>query len=363
MIALFKHTICCLQFFVMAAAPASAAVFEADLLFLMTDTILPVHESKTDSVIQRVISQKNEKPIDKDVAIIHDLTRFGFKDLFTAFNYDPGIPYSSQVNPQAEVYMNTYLQQHGKYLQSIKKDGMLYFNLIDNIFKQYGLPTELKYLAVIESGLKTSATSWVGAAGPWQFMPATARHYGLIVGKQLDERRDYYKSTHAAAKLLLQLYQQYHDWLLVIAAYNGGGGRVDRAIRQTGSVNFWKLQHYLPEESKNHVKKFIATHFVMENQQMQWENNTAGNEPPLSEAEKNQTDTITIKGKYLSPIIIQQLSMESSHFIKLNPDFDEVIQQNGVYRMRLPNDKLEQFKKYRQQILGACMQAHIQGRL
>ncbi|MBK8494331.1 MAG: lytic transglycosylase domain-containing protein [Chitinophagaceae bacterium] len=89
------------------------------------------------------------------------------------------------------------------------------------MLSQYGLPRELKYLAVIESNLSTKATSWVGAGGPWQFMPYTARDYGLVVNNVLDERRDYYKSTHAAARYLLTLYGQMKDWLLVIAAYNG----------------------------------------------------------------------------------------------------------------------------------------------
>ena len=112
--------------------------------------------------------------------------------------------------------------------------GTPYFNLIDNIFAQYGLPKELKYLAVIESNLSTAATSWVGAGGPWQFMPYTARDYGLVVNAGYDERRDYFKSTHAAARYLLTLYKQMHDWLLVIAAYNGGPGRVYYAISKSG---------------------------------------------------------------------------------------------------------------------------------
>ena len=95
-------------------------------------------------------------------------------------------------------------------------------------------------------------------------MPYTARDFGLVVNGVVDERRDYFKSTHAAARYLLQLYKQTHDWLLVIAAYNGGPGRVFSAIQRSGSRNFWSLQYNLPEESRNHVKKFIATHYIME---------------------------------------------------------------------------------------------------
>src|SRR4029079_14064440 len=126
------------------------------------------------------------------------------------------------------------------------------------------LPKELKYLAVIESDLKSNALSHAGARGPWQFMSYTAKDYGLQVNKFIDDRTDYYKSTNAAAKYLLSLYKDLKDWLLVIAAYNGGPGRVYSAIKKSGSRNFWNMQYFLPEESRNHVKKFIATHYIME---------------------------------------------------------------------------------------------------
>src|SRR5690606_30506303 len=116
----------------------------------------------------------------------------------------------------------------------------------------------------IESNLKSNALSSAGARGPWQFMDYTAREYGLQVNRMIDDRIDYGKSTHAASKYLLSLYKDLKDWLLVIAAYNGGPGRVYSAIKRSGSRNFWDLQYYLPEESRNHVKKFIATHYIME---------------------------------------------------------------------------------------------------
>ncbi len=97
-------------------------------------------------------------------------------------------------------------------------------------------------------------------------MPATARILGLKVNRSHDERTDYFKSTHAAAKYLKDLYTEFGDWLLVIAAYNGGPGNVYSAIRKSGSRNFWNLQYYLPAESRTHVKKFIGTHYIFEGQ-------------------------------------------------------------------------------------------------
>jgi membrane-bound lytic murein transglycosylase D len=136
--------------------------------------------------------------------------------------------------------------------------------MIDSVFRKYDLPVELKYLAVIESELNPKATSRVGAVGPWQFMPGTAKVLGLKISRKYDERTNFKKSTKAAAIYLRDLYSTYGDWLLVLAAYNCGPAPVNSAIRKSGSRNFWKLQYFLPAESRKHVKKFIATHYYFE---------------------------------------------------------------------------------------------------
>jgi len=123
----------------------------------------------------------------------------------------------------------------------MKDWGRGYFDMMDGILAKHGLPKELKYLAVIESQLKSHAISWAGAVGPWQLMPSTARKLGLKVGSKVDERRDIYKSTQAACRYLTNLYSIYGDWLLVIAAYNGGPGKVNAAIKRSGSTDFWTL--------------------------------------------------------------------------------------------------------------------------
>ncbi len=126
------------------------------------------------------------------------------------------------------------------------------------------MPVQLKYLAVVESELKTKAISRVGAVGPWQLMPATARILGLKVNAKHDERKDYYKSTKAAARYLNDLHEEFGDWLLVFAAYNSGEGSVYTAMHRAGSTNFWKLQRYLPKETRDYVNKFIATCYYFE---------------------------------------------------------------------------------------------------
>jgi membrane-bound lytic murein transglycosylase D len=349
------------------------SVLAQDTTKVIADTTIQATKDE-DEIIDEIVETRAVPKKDK-VQYFSKLTRYGFKNLFPTYTYNPTQTYSSQVNPNAEQYMQDYLRAHGKSLVNMKGWCMPYFNLIDNIFTQYGLPKELKYLAVIESNLKTSATSWVGAGGPWQFMPYTAREMGLVVNGVIDERRDYFKSTHAAARYLLQLYKQTKDWLLVIAAYNGGPGRVFSAIRNSGSRNFWSLQYNLPEESRNHVKKFIATHYIMEaaggmgniNTNAGYAVNTSGatgskainpynNKPTISVQEMELAETQTITGKYNSVIIAKNIAMDIVSFNRYNPLFDNQIAANGKYELILPEDKMQLFLSIKYQILNECVQ-------
>ena len=169
-----------------------------------------------------------------------------------------------RLNSRAVKFVNDYTKENTEALEKIKARGELYFPMMDSIFRIYHLPTELKYLAVVESELKQTAVSRVGALGPWQLMTNTARDLRLKIIGKYDERRSYCKSTVAAAKYLRDLYNEFGDWLLVIAAYNSGPGKVIAAIKNSGSRNFWVLQNYLPAETKGHVKRFIATHYYFE---------------------------------------------------------------------------------------------------
>ena len=168
------------------------------------------------------------------------------------------------LNKQVKKFVKTYIQQNNKNLYSIKQRSSSPFIMMDSVFISYELPVQLKYLAVVESELKTKAVSRVGAVGPWQLMPATARILGLKISSRHDERKNYYKSTRAAARYLKDLHEEFGDWLLVFAAYNGGEGPVLSAIRQSGSKNYWTLQRYLPAETREYVKKFIATCYYFE---------------------------------------------------------------------------------------------------
>jgi Transglycosylase SLT domain len=178
----------------------------------------------------------------------------------TKFNLSSkeNLSFASQ-SRQVKKFVDAYIKSNDDCLSMIKLKSKRPFAIIDSILEFYGVPAELRYLAVIESELKSTAVSRVGARGPWQLMAATARDLGLKVNGRRDERTNYYKSTRAAALYLRDLHNEFKDWLLVLAAYNAGPAPVYRAIHRSHSRNFWALERYLPAESRQHVKRFIAT--------------------------------------------------------------------------------------------------------
>ena len=347
----------------------------------LSDTNIIVDTVQEDAIIEEVL-QSRVVPKKEKVEYFNQVTKYGFKNLFSNYSYNASLPYISQINPNAEVFIQDYMRGHSKYLLNMKGWGQPYFNLIENVLAQYGLPRELKYIAVIESNLNSSATSNKGAGGPWQFMPYTAREYGLSVNSFIDDRRDYYKSSHAAARYLLYLYSQLHDWLLVMAAYNGGPRRVYSAIKRSGSKNFWNLQYYLPEESRTYVKRFIATHYIMEGgagvttiggRQSGGVNGYAGypiknklndhftKADSLSAAELVDVEMLKISGKYNSVVITKNLLMDIAYFNHYNPAFDDMLITNGSYDLRLPPDKMQLFVANKYSILNECVQLMLGG--
>lgn len=164
---------------------------------------------------------------------------------------------------RAEGFVNDYLRKNRTDLPGLKAKSDSYFKIINKAFSNYGIPEELRYLAVIESRLNNMAVSKAGAVGLWQFMRPSAKTFGLKTSGR-DERKDVYKSSYAAARYLKYLHNMFDDWLLAIAAYNSGPGYVLSAIKKSGSRDFWALEGFLPKETRGHVKKFIAVHYYFE---------------------------------------------------------------------------------------------------
>jgi membrane-bound lytic murein transglycosylase D len=309
----------------------------------------------------------NIPPADTNRTVGTASTNPFFTELFTAASI--GGSNGVRLNPKALDFVQDYLKENWDELQSLRGWGKPYFSLIEKVLTEYGLPKELKYLAVIESNLKSSAVSKVGAKGPWQLMPQTARDLGLKVNQDVDERKNYYKSTKAAAAYLRDLYNELGDWLLVIAAYNTGTANVHHAINRSGSHNFWDLQYYLPMESRNHVKRFIGTQYAFEGQgsvttltkdeAMEQLSGSAMYifHRDLTDAEVSHARTIQVSGKYLSSVIAKYTFMDSAIFNRYNPAFDKIMASaNDSYDLKLPADKMELFLANKYDILSESVQ-------
>lgn len=161
-------------------------------------------------------------------------------------------------------YIISYTQRIPNKTEVILGLANYYMPLFEEIFDSYGLPLELKSMAIIESALNPRATSRVSAKGMWQFMYSTAVRYKLTINSYVDERLDPIKSGYAAAQYLRDSYLIFGDWVLAIASYNCGVGNVNKAIRRSGgSKDFWEIYPYLPRETRGYIPSFIAALYVL----------------------------------------------------------------------------------------------------
>ncbi|RLD49703.1 MAG: hypothetical protein DRI94_10600 [Bacteroidetes bacterium] len=167
-------------------------------------------------------------------------------------------------NDKVKAFINLYANKRHRQVSSLVDLSRIYDPIIESALDKYNLPLELKYLPIIESAFNQRAVSRAGATGLWQFMYTTGKMYNLEINSYVDERRDPVKSSDAAAKFLSDLYKIYHDWTLVIAAYNCGPGNVNKAIKRSkGKTNFWEIYNKLPRETRGYVPAFIAADYIM----------------------------------------------------------------------------------------------------
>ena len=164
-------------------------------------------------------------------------------------------------------YIEKYTVKGRKGVPALLGLGLYYNPIFEQALEERGLPLELKYLPMVESGLDPNAVSVHGATGLWQFMLPTAKGLGMEVNSLIDERRDPYLSSELAATYLQNLYEAYNDWSLAIAAYNCGPGTVNKALARAGgdasTLDYWSIYNYLPAETRGYVPKFIAINYVM----------------------------------------------------------------------------------------------------
>ena len=167
-------------------------------------------------------------------------------------------------NDRVHSFINYFTVRDREYTRMVAARKNIYFPLFEKYLAKYGLPDELKYLAIIESGLNPKAVSRARAVGLWQFMSATGRHYGLQHDWYIDDRMDPEKSTDAACRYLRDLYGMFKNWELALASYNAGPGNVKKAIRRSGyKKDFWEIYKWLPRETRSYVPQYVAIIYTM----------------------------------------------------------------------------------------------------
>ena len=242
-------------------------------------------------------------------------------------------------NDVVQKFIDRYSGKLRKSVGIMLGTANFYMPIFEQALETYGLPLELKYLPVIESGLNPKAVSRVGATGLWQFMLATGKNYGLEVNSLLDERRDPIKSSYAAANYLSDLYRIFGDWSLVIAAYNCGPDKVNQAIhRANGSKDYWKIYPYLPRETRGYVPAFIAANYIMN---YYCDHNIC----PMVAELPLKTDTILVNRDIHFEQIAHVLNTEIELIRSLNPQYrrDIIIGNTQPSPLRLPVALLNSF--------------------
>ena len=313
-------------------------------------------EEKKEDVITVTDKQGNEEEIEVPVGLEDNLdsllhlynaktymmqdTSCNYRDVNPVFDKEVYIDRLKRLPTIIEMPYNDVVQKFidrysGKLRRSVSYmlgAGNFYMPVFEEALEAYNLPLELKYLPVIESALNPTAVSRVGATGLWQFMIGTGKRYGLEVNSLIDERRDPVKASYAAAHYLSDLYKIFDDWSLVIAAYNCGPDKVNKAIhRAKGSADYWNIYPYLPKETRGYVPAFIAANYIMN---YYCDHNIC----PMVTELPLKTDTVVVNKDLHLEQIAQVLNINIQHLRNLNPQYrrDIVNGLNKPMTVRLP---------------------------
>ena len=277
-----------------------------------------------------------------DVALTTDLLKERLERL------NEHTPFNLKYNPELERLIKHYLKTRSNYYPKMLARAQYYFPMFESYLDKYDIPLEIKYLAVVESGLNPRAKSWVGATGMWQFMYQTGKQFDLNISSYVDERQDPIKSTEAACKYLEALYKTFNDWDLALAAYNSGPGNVSKAIRRSGGHrNYWNIRPFLPRETAGYLPAFYANMYIFEYAK---EHNIVATNPLVHHF---ATDTIHIKRTLTFDQLNETLNISNEMLQFLNPEYklDIIPFAKGKnYGIRLPVDKAGLFVENEKEI-------------
>ena len=255
----------------------------------------------------------------------------------TALQFDFPVVENQKVQYYIDFYTGPGRIPFSRWLERTHR----YLPSMQEVFAAQGLPRDLAYLSIVESGLNPKAYSWAHASGPWQFISGTAKLFGLETDYWWDERRDFEKSTYAAARFLRELHELFNDnWYLALAAYNAGPGAVARAIERSGSTDFWMMAHnaYLPEETRNYIPKLLAVLLIAKQPEKYGFTDLQYLDPISS-------DKVTVAGP-TDLAVIAKLSGSSYDEIKaLNPELKRwcTPPKQKSYQLNLPAGTKEKF--------------------
>lgn len=303
--------------------------FQTDFVKIYT-TRLNTIDSSTQFLTADLIKRDIKEFTSENESVEMGLTKFTIID-----DREGHIPLVT--NSQVESYIRYFQGKGRKGFNVWLKRYVQYKDIILPILDEYDLPEELIVVSMIEAGLDPKAVSRAQAVGLWQFMYSTGKEYGLNRNWYIDERQDPIKSTHAAAKYFKDLYKEFDDWYLVLAAYNGGWGRLNRALKLHETSDYWQL-YSLPQETKNYIPYYLSAAIIVKNPEKY------GFKIPKSNPLKY--DVVKIEKSADLTVIAKAAGTKLSTIKRLNPELRQpATPNNGPYSLNIPDGKKDIFYK------------------
>ncbi|WP_229206849.1 lytic transglycosylase domain-containing protein [Dyadobacter crusticola] len=326
-------------------APAMAVIPQEKLTFEQ-DTLKT--EAQEEANLLPYLPEVEE--IGPNPAVPQDLLKTRFAKL------EKSIPLT--YHKSSHEFVEYFIYKKADFTRTMMARMPLFFPMFEKALQKHGLPTELKYLSMIESGLNPTIISHARAGGLWQFMPATGREFGLYQDKYIDERFEPVKATEAACLYLKQLYRIFGDWELALASYNTGPGNVKRAMRRSRGTTFWTIYNVLPRETRSYVPQYVAMNYMMNY------GHDHGIFPETTEFQIPH-DTVHINGYIDLAVFCEQSHVNMEDLKKLNPQITKTSlpAHTRDFVLKVPSVQYTYFVSNRDSIMNYCTGKLLNGAL